>query len=295
MEADHPGRFALMESITVCNRVASRELNDGTKRAAVWFGLKRSIEDFPAILIKPDRTFIDSIDVLDVPITANPAHQTLACTLFLFNDVVIIAKKPSSNAITGRALAGLDDMHRLAAEMSKANGQGVGSSYGLAMVSKPGSKPSTPSKVKKGSMAFRGAFDVHDIISATRSPTADAFDIFLERPPTEFSERWVGRPHRHYVVASPGLTGHQAASKAKADCARFLENLRRAQALVKASEFPAMHTMMTPDGPHELIRLNELPPGNEVVECFWNLYDKKAYLQEVRKVPFYLPPASSVG
>lgn len=291
MEQDHPGRSALTDAITLCNRIALREVPADEKQAAIWHGLRRSIEDIPAILTKrgPEyrRDYIDSIDIQDVPnsgVAGVPSQHTLSCTLFLFTDMVLLAKRPSASAMTGKALAGLDDIDRLAAELQKADGQSVGLTYGLAGVAKPESKQSTPSKIKKGSMTFKGAFDVHDIVTATRSPTADAFDIFLNIPPTGFSERWSGRPHRHYVVQTPGLSGNQSFVKAKADCARFLENLRRAQALVKASEFPAMHTMMTPDGPGELIRLSELPPGNEVVECVWNLYDKKAYLQEKRKV-----------
>jgi hypothetical protein len=70
----------------------------------------------------------------DVPVP--PLH----CTLFLFDDQLIIAKRPSV-AVSGRKLTGLDDIPKL-----------VRTGGGIAVKEKDG--------VRKERLSFRGAVDI---------------------------------------------------------------------------------------------------------------------------------------
>ncbi|EFP86623.2 uncharacterized protein PGTG_13005 [Puccinia graminis f. sp. tritici CRL 75-36-700-3] len=73
---------------------------------------------------------------------------------------------------------------------------------------------STPTKLKKGSMRFKGLVDVHEMIVANKpgqtgiGPASKvSFDLYLVQPPQD-----VYRPFRHYVVCpppAPALSGHE--------------------------------------------------------------------------------------
>lgn len=69
----------------------------------------------------------------------------LHCTLFLFDDKLMIVKRQSS-AISGRKITGLDDVPKL-----------VKTGGGVAVIDKNGSK--------KDKLSYRGAVDVLDIIA----------------------------------------------------------------------------------------------------------------------------------
>ncbi|WAR58547.1 hypothetical protein PtB15_5B781 [Puccinia triticina] len=327
MSSNDPARSGLLACIATCNQIAVCELDDHLIKAATMWGLHRSIDHFPAILVKPGRYFIDSIDVLDI-IPDTPSPTVLHCTLFLFNDTIVIAKKPANGQLTGRTLAGLDDMDRLVAAMkkSKTNTSSLNSvvSGGTDFFSKSlGGHSSTPTKLKKGSMRFKGYVDVHDVIVVNEPgqvgigpATEVGFDLYLQRPPQDVSPRWSDRPFRHYVVCpppTPALSGHekslslsahpsssasssnqppfptshslshkshpnlgsqQAYAAALAERDRFLDNLRKSQALVKAADdrSTVMRTKFIHDNDHKA-----------VIDSFWNLYDKETYLYEQRK------------
>ncbi|KAH9469064.1 hypothetical protein MJO28_005428 [Puccinia striiformis f. sp. tritici] len=332
MSSNDPARNGLLACIATCNRLAVCELDDHTIKAATMWGLHRSIEGFPPIFIKPGRYLIDSIDVLDI-IPDNPSPTILHCTLFLFNDTMLIAKKPPNHHLTGRGLAGLDDYDKLVAAMkkSKSTTSSLNSvvSGGTDFFSKSlgGHNNNTPTKVKKGSMRFKGLVDVHDVIVSNEptqsgiGPTSEvSFDLYFERPPENVSERWTDRRYRHYVVCPPPtliLSGHekslslsshptpsssnhqagglppttshslshksnihhlnsnQSILAALAERDRFLDNLRKSQALVKAADDRS--TVMRT----KFINENEiLKPA---IDSFWNLYDKQTYLAELRK------------
>ncbi|KAH9809848.1 hypothetical protein DFH28DRAFT_511861 [Melampsora americana] len=315
MSSSDPSRSGLLDSITTCNRLAICELDDHLIKAATMWGLSRSIEHFPAILVKPGRHFIDSIDVLDVFADATTS-TVLHCTLFLFNDTIVIAKK-SANSLSGRILAGLDDLDRLTVAMKKSkapsslNSVVSGGTDFLAKSLGGSNHHGTPSKPRKGSMRFKGLIDVHDVIASNEigggGPGGEvAFDLFLTRPPQDISDRWSDRPLRHYLVLPPSSPAHeksyslsshppsshvlgashhhshslssrthhssQLACLAERD--RFLGNLRKAQALVKAVEdrSTVMRTKF----------LSE-PEGHGTIENYWNLYDKRTYMSEQRK------------
>lgn len=313
MSSGDPSRSGLLDSITTCNRLAICELDDHLIKAATMWGLSRSIEHFPAILVKPGRHFIDSIDVLDVFADATTS-TVLHCTLFLFNDTIVIAKKPA-NSLSGRILAGLDDLDRLTVAMKKSKAPSSLNSVvsgGTDFLAKSFSNHhGTPSKLRKGSMRFKGLIDVHDVIASNEigggGPGGEvAFDLFLTRPPQDISDRWSDRPLRHYLVLPPsspmhekshslsshplssnvlGASHHHSHSLSSrthhtsqlaclAERDRFLGNLRKAQALVKAVEdrSTVMRTKF----------LSE-PEGKGTIENYWNLYDKRTYMSEQRK------------
>jgi hypothetical protein len=332
MSSNDEARSGLLSCIAICNRLAVCELDPETIKAATMYGLARSIDHFPPILVKQYRYFIDAIDVLDIiPDTPNPT--VLHCTLFLFNDTIVIAKKPSNGQLTGKVLAGLDDMDRLVAAMIKS--KGTSSSLNSVVsgstdfFSKSLGVHNTPTKLKKGSMRFKGLIDVHDVIVANEagptgvvgSTSEVSFDLYLDRPPQDVSERWTDRRYRHYVVCAPptptaALSGHEkslslsshptsshhqssiplhptshslshkshlhlrsqhAVNAALAERDRFLDNLRKCQALVKAADDRS--TVMRT----KFVNEND---NQAVIDSFWNLYDKQTYLAEQRKVSF---------
>lgn len=77
---------------------------------------------------------------------AGPSLSSLHCTLFLFDDKLMIVKRQSS-AISGRKVTGLDDVTKL-----------VKTGGGVAVIDKAGSK--------KDKLSYRGIVDVLDVIAA---------------------------------------------------------------------------------------------------------------------------------
>lgn len=71
--------------------------------------------------------------------------SNLHCTLFLFDDKLMIVKRQSSS-VSGRKITGLDDMDKL-----------VKSGGGVAVLDKAGSK--------KDKLSFRGTVDILDIMA----------------------------------------------------------------------------------------------------------------------------------
>ena len=110
--------------------------------------LGATVEDFPPALISNSRRFIDCIDVEDVvsdvtPASTSAASQALGnlhCTLFLFDDKLVIVKRPGNGEKGGRALSGLNDLDKLA------------KSGGL------------PMGLKKSGMVCKGVVDVTDVV-----------------------------------------------------------------------------------------------------------------------------------
>lgn len=88
---------------------------------AIMHALSTSVDDFPYQLISNSRHLIDCIDVQDIippdpysPISSSGSgnSNTLHCTLFLFNDKLMIVKRPSEKS--GRSAAGLDQLDKIA-------------------------------------------------------------------------------------------------------------------------------------------------------------------------------------
>ena len=107
------------------------------------------------------RYFVDCIDVFDTPLpsatsstapgTGYAYHtQDLLCTLFLFNDCFIIAKRKIIDQ-TGRELVGLDNINKLTADMLRMQQASNGTR--------------SPFKGKTRSMEFCGKFDLGDLVA----------------------------------------------------------------------------------------------------------------------------------
>lgn len=141
-----PQRRKIIEADKIASKIALAEADDQTKQAAIWYCLKATIDGFPAGLISHSRRFIDCIDVEDVIVdsissSAGPTSN-LHCTLFLFDDKLLIAKRPGNGERSGRSLSGLDEMDKLA----KAGGLPIG--------------------MKKSGMTFKGVVDITHVVAA---------------------------------------------------------------------------------------------------------------------------------
>lgn len=151
-----PQRKKLIQADEMASKIALAEADEQTKQAAIWYCLSATVDGFPPGLISNSRRFIDCIDVEDVIASDSTTSSSsssstggaaahagvLHCTLFLFDDKLVICKRPGNGEKSGRALAGLDEMEKLA----KAGGLPLG--------------------MKKSGMTFKGVVDVTDVVAA---------------------------------------------------------------------------------------------------------------------------------
>ncbi|ORX38894.1 hypothetical protein BD324DRAFT_296964 [Kockovaella imperatae] len=249
----------LLESIEIASRIARCEPDPQTVRATVMYCLERNVDGFPANLFSSNRDYLDSIDVDDVPhepqqatspgsrrlssitspSTSTPslvslgsgsssAHlpvspnnlpnaPSIPCTLFLFDDKIMVVKRQAS-ALSGRKITGLDDVQAL-----------VRSGGGVAVLDKQ--------TAKKDKLSFRGIVDVSDVV-AVDAGSGD-FQLFLERPPVGFGEKWSGRPLRLYSTVQPPFGVGLDPVACRQDKLRFLENLWSAQARARTKVLPS--------------------------------------------------------
>jgi hypothetical protein len=151
MAPNDPQRSKLIEADEIASKIAQAETDEQTKRAAIMYCLSATVDQFPPGLISNSRRFVDCIDVEDVPQEAplpsssssNSATgpvSSLHCTLFLFDDKLVIVKRPGNGEKGGRALAGLNEMEKL----TKAGGLPLG--------------------LKKSGMSCKGVVDVTDLV-----------------------------------------------------------------------------------------------------------------------------------
>jgi len=148
MSPDDPQREKLAEADEIASKIAQAEADEQTKRAAIFYCLIASIEGFPPELFSNSRRFIDCIDVEDI-ITDAPMSSTssstnlsatsLHCTLFLFDDKLVIVKRPGNGEKGGKILSGLDAVEKV----TKAGGIPIGK--------------------KKSGMTCKGVVDIMDI------------------------------------------------------------------------------------------------------------------------------------
>lgn len=147
MTSDDPQRAKLIEADEIASKIAQAEIDDPTRRAAIMYCLRSTIDDFPPALVSNSRRFIDCIDVEDVlyasggigggvggaanggtsgssgggvedgyPLTPGGAggqSLSLHCSLLLFDDKLVIVKRPGNGEKGARALTGLDDLDRV--------------------------------------------------------------------------------------------------------------------------------------------------------------------------------------
>ncbi|KAI9507546.1 hypothetical protein F5148DRAFT_1307723 [Russula earlei] len=179
MSPGDPQRAKLVEAVEIASKIAQAEVDEETRRASVMFCLRTTIDGFPPGLISHSRRLVDYVDVEDTFIEGLPsapsgsgssALEPLHCTLFLFDDKLMIVKRPGNGEKSGQVLAGLDQLEKIA------KGSGV------------------PSGLKKSGMSCKGVVDLADVV-ATDVGGAD-FHLYLEKPPHDQTDRWSGRPFR---------------------------------------------------------------------------------------------------
>lgn len=151
MGPDDVQRARLIEADEIASKIALAETDDHTRRAAVLYCLSATIDGFPAGLISNSRRFIDCVDVEDIIVDGPPGASSSAssisatslhCTLFLFDDKLMVVKRPGNGEKSGRLLSGLDEVEKLA----KTGGLPLG--------------------MKKSGMSCKGVFDLCDIVVA---------------------------------------------------------------------------------------------------------------------------------
>lgn len=149
MAPGDPQRALLEQADEIASKIARAEMDDHTKRAAIIHTLCATVENFPPALISNKRLFIDCIDVEDhVPEShlvygggAGGPNVPLHCSLFLFDDKLMIVKRPGNGERSGRALSGLDELEK----MAKTGG--------------------LPLSMKKSGMVCKGVIEVTDIVA----------------------------------------------------------------------------------------------------------------------------------
>ena len=142
-----PQRALLIEAEEIASRIAWAETAEQTQRATLMYSLSATIDGFPAGLISNSQRSIDCIDVGDVitdaPVGASTSASSISATvlhytLFLFDNKVMIVKRPGSGERSGRALAGLHEVKTsglaLGLKKSGMNCKGVFDITGIAAV-----------------------------------------------------------------------------------------------------------------------------------------------------------------
>jgi hypothetical protein len=150
MAPDDPQRAKIVEADEIASKIALAEADEQTKRAAVFYCLTATIDSFPPDLFSNSRKFIDCIDCEDIlapePSSSSATPSTsiaanlLHCTLFLFDDKLVIVKRPGGGDKGGKALTGLDELDKV----TKAGG--------------------IPTGKKKSGMSCKGVVDVTDVV-----------------------------------------------------------------------------------------------------------------------------------
>jgi len=185
MAPDDPQRVKIIEADEIASKIALAEADEQTKRAAVFYCLTTTIDGFPPDLFSNSRKFIDCIDVEDVisePSASLGASSTsiaatlLHCTLFLFDDKLVIVKRPGNSDKGGKALTGLDELDKV-------------------------TKGGVPTAKKKSGMSCKGVVDVTDIV-ATDVGGAGRWSV-------PFSIRWGVLTTIHQIFTSIWRTHHQ--------------------------------------------------------------------------------------
>lgn len=148
MAPGDPQRAKLEEVDEIASKIAKADADENTQRAAIVYCLIATIDGFPPNMFSNSRRFIDCIDVedilLDAPMSSTASSSSLVaslhCTLFLFDDKLLIVKRPGNGEKSGRSLSGLDELDKV-------------------------TKGGIPTGKKKSGMVCKGVFDVTDIVA----------------------------------------------------------------------------------------------------------------------------------
>jgi hypothetical protein len=156
MPPGDPQRSRLEQADEIASKIALAEMDEQTKRAAVIHCLCATVDGFPPALISNSRRFIDCIDAEDTlpePSIPTPgggsASMTtpLHCSLFLFDDKLMIVKRPGNGEKSGKSLSGLDDLEK----MTKSGGLPLG--------------------MKKSGMVCKGVIELTDVVATDAGPS----------------------------------------------------------------------------------------------------------------------------
>ncbi|KAG0709787.1 hypothetical protein DFH29DRAFT_885797 [Suillus ampliporus] len=260
MASGDPQRAKLVEADEIASKIALAETDEQTKRAAIMHCLNATVDGFPPGLISISRRFIDCIDVNDIvqdgPTSASASVSSIAlnvlhCTLFLFDDKLMIVKRPGNGEKSGRSLAGLDDVGKLA----KIGGLPLG--------------------MKKSGLSCKGVIDLPDIVAVDLGG-AD-FHIYIENPPQDQSDRWSGRSFRSLSAVFPPAPVNLDPTRTANEKERFLENLWNAQAKYRTRS--GQSVVLCADEREVESR------GGKVctARTYFNVYQRTAFLQEPKK------------
>ncbi|EKM80039.1 hypothetical protein AGABI1DRAFT_57412 [Agaricus bisporus var. burnettii JB137-S8] len=260
MAPEDPQRAKIVEADEIASIIALAEADEQTKRAAVFYCLTATIDGFPPDLFSNSRKFIDCIDVDDIlsepPISSavsasSSSGSSLHCTLFLFDDKLVIVKRPGNGEKGGKALTGLSELNKV----TKAGG--------------------IPTGKKKSGMTCKGVVDVTDVV-ATDIGGVD-FHLFLESPPQDQNERWSGRPFRSYTAVSPPIPSNFDPARIEADKLRFLENLWHVQAMYRSRSGQSVVLCSEEE------EVESRAGKTTIARTYFNVYQRTAFLQELKK------------
>ncbi|KAG5648922.1 hypothetical protein DXG03_000271 [Asterophora parasitica] len=258
MAPGDPQRVKLLEADEIASKIALAEADEQTKRAAIFYCLTATIEGFPPDLFSNSRRFIDCIDVEDILIDPSAPASTssgflnaLHCTLFLFDDKLVIVKRPGTGEKGGRVLSGLEELDKV----TKAGGIPVGK--------------------KKSGMTCKGVVDVTEVV-ATDVGGAE-FHLYLENPPQDQTERWSGRPFRSLSVVHPPHPINLDPAHTATDKQRFLENLWHVQATYRCRA--GQSVILLADDQEVESKVGKVT----IARTYFNVYQRTAFLQEAKK------------
>ena len=222
----------------------------------MFWSLKETIDGFPDSLVDFERRLIATIDADEVIEVTDSRPTTLRCTLFLFQDKLLIAKRPSGDK-QGKVHAGVDDLDRTVAlyqtsHLSPSQASILGS----------------PKKLRKGVLGFRGIVDVAATaaIDLGERSSHHEFGLVFDHPPDNQSERWAGRPARRFVVAHTHASDTRLVEK-RAWLEAFTEATLRLQ--LRAGALQARRGSITFSG--------SLDAGRARIN--WSLWDRQQYEQ----------------
>ncbi|VDB90118.1 unnamed protein product [Peniophora sp. CBMAI 1063] len=253
MAPHDPQCVKLREADEIASRIALAEADDATKRAAVMHCLAQTVEGFPPGLVSHSRRFIDCLDVDDGadgqgPVAAGVV-EPLRCTLFLFDDKIMVVKRPTEKS--GRTLSGLEKLEK----MGKAGG--------------------LPSGLKKGALSCKGVVDLSEVV-ATDVGGAD-FHLFFESPPLDQPDRWSGRSFRSMTCVSPPSPANFNPQKTVNDKKRFLEHIWQAQVDLRARTGQSV-TLEAEE------REVEARAGRvTIARTYFHVYQRTSFLREDKK------------
>ncbi|WWC64175.1 uncharacterized protein I303_106783 [Kwoniella dejecticola CBS 10117] len=189
------------------------------------------------------------------PPTIHAAGAPLHCTLFLFNDKLMIVKRQSSS-ISGRRITGTDDIQKLVRAPTVLD----------------------KSVIKKDKLSFRGQVDILDVI-ASDVGNGDQ------------TGRWAARPFRSYAVVHPPYSVALDPIATRRDKLRFLHNLWSAQACARAKvttdSLSRTSRVLMSESEIGLERAGE-PMGR--ARCYWSIWSREDWNNQ-RKVVLHIDEA----